>query len=105
MLQVTTAGRLLSELQRESATLRQSVVRAAGIATETAESVMAGSSRLSLSEQLRLAEAALLLAPALSRSALRLREQALAARSYETGDVERRTEAPAQRWERVSGLR
>lgn len=105
MSQLTTAGRLLKDLERESADQLQSVVRAAGVAPENAESAMHGASRLTLSEQLRLSEAVLLLAPALSRHALRLREQVLAARSYETGDVERRIEAPAQRWERVSGLR
>jgi len=105
MSQVTTAGRLLKELSRESASNCQSVVRAAGVTAEKAESAMSGVARLSLSEQLRLSEAVLLLAPAFSRQALRLREQVLAARSYETGDVDRRIEAPAQRWERVNGLR
>ena len=105
MSQVTTAGRLLKDLQRESADHWQSVVRASGVEPEKAESAMCGAARLTLSEQLRLSEAVLLLAPTLSRQAMRLREQVLAARSYETGDVERRIEAPAQRWERVSGLR
>jgi len=105
MSQLTTVGRLLNDLQSESAARLQSVVRAAGVSPENAEAAMRGVSRLTLSEQLRLSEAVLLLEPTLSREALRLREQVLAARSYETGDVERRTEAPAQRWERVSGLR
>ena len=105
MSQVTTAGRLLKDLERESANQLQTVVRAAGVPPEKAESAMNGVSRLTLSEQLRLSEAVLLLAPTLSRQALRLREQVLAARSYETGDVDRRIEPPVQRWERVSALR
>ena len=103
MSQLTTVGRLLNDLQSESAARLQSVVRAAGVSPENAEAAMRGVSRLTLSEQLRLSEAVLLLEPTLSREALRLREQVLAARSYETGDG--RAEAPAQRWECVSGSR
>jgi hypothetical protein len=61
---------------------------------------------LTLSEQLRLAEAALVVAPGHSRHALQLRAQALAARGYESGDlVERHRDAPVDRWERTAQLR
>jgi hypothetical protein len=105
MAQMTTAGRLLNDLERDSITLRKTVVHAAGIVMERAESAMRGTSRLSLSEQLRLSEATALVAPDFARQAARLRAQVLAARSFESGDVECRLEAPAQRWERASGLR
>jgi hypothetical protein len=105
MPQLSTAGRLLSELNRESTTLRDTVAGAAGIVAERADATMKGEIRLSLSEQLRLSEAAIVLAPRLARQALRLRGQALAARSYESGEVQLHNESPVERWERSAQMR
>jgi hypothetical protein len=106
MPQVTTAGRLLGELQREGQAIRDAVVSAAGVSPERADESMIGSLRLTLSEQLRLAEAALVVAPRHARHALRLRAQALAARGYESGEfVERHRDAPVDRWEWTAQLR
>jgi hypothetical protein len=104
--QLTTAGRLLSELGRDTVELRDAVATAAGITNDAAQAAASGSVRLSLSEQLRLAEAAVAMAPAHARLAMRLRGQALAARSYESGAaVECHQYAPVDRWERNAQLR
>src|SRR4051794_37750374 len=58
--QMTTAGRLLNDLHRDSAALRDAVVHAAGITVERADAAMVGTSRLTLAEQLRLSEATVL---------------------------------------------
>ncbi|MDB4874409.1 MAG: hypothetical protein JWM41_855 [Gemmatimonadetes bacterium] len=106
MPQATTVGRLLHELHSESPAVRDLVVRAAGLSAERADGAMSGDVKLSLSEQLRLSEATLLLAPDYARDALRLRGQALAARSYESGEfVESHRDAPIERWERSANLR
>ena len=105
MTQLTTAGRLLNELHRASPSLLDSVATAAGILASDADEAIAGTRRLSLSEQLRLSEAVLLLAPAFSRQALRLRGQTLAARSFEAGDTQTHSESPVGRWERSAQLR
>jgi len=106
MAQLTTAGRLLDELHRDGQPIRDAVVTAAGVSFERADAAMTGASRLTLSEQLRLAEAAMLMAPRHARHALRLRAQVLAARGYESGElVERHRDAPVDRWERTAQLR
>jgi hypothetical protein len=105
MSQLSTAGRLLGELHREASALRDTVASAAGIVVERAEATMNGAIRLSLAEQLRLSEATLVLAPRYTRQALRLRGQALAARSYESGEVQVHTDSPAERWERSPQMR
>jgi len=104
--QLTTVARVLIELQRESSALRDAVLGAAGVGIDRADATMRGALRLSLSEQLRVAEAALVVAPAHQRSAQRLRAQVLAARSYESGEgVECHYCAPSDRWERTPQLR
>ena len=105
MGQLTTAGRLLGELAGDGITVRDAVASAAGIRAERADEAMAGDVRLSLSEQLRLAEATALLAPRFARQAVRLRGQVLAARSYEQGSVDRHADSPAERWERSAQMR
>jgi hypothetical protein len=105
MTHTTTAGRLLSQLYGDSVRLGDAVAGAAGIQLERARAALNGSTRLTLSEQLRLSEATALLAPRFTRQALRLRGQALAARSYENGDVLLHTDLPAERWERSAQLR
>jgi hypothetical protein len=106
MPQATSVGRLLNELHADSPSTRDLVVRAAGLSPERADGAMSGDTKLSLSEQLRLSEAALLLAPDRSRSALRVRAQALAARSYESHEfVDSHRDAPIERWERSANLR
>ncbi len=105
MSQLSTAGRLLGELHREGPALRDTVASAAGIVAERADATMSGALRLSLAEQLRLSEATLVLAPRFTRQALRLRGQALAARSYESGDVQVHNESPVERWERSAQMR
>jgi hypothetical protein len=106
MPQITTAGRLLEDLHDESPAVRDAIVYTAALSLERADAAMAGSLRLSLSEQLRLAEATMRAAPRFKREAMRLREQALAARSYESKElVERHRDVPAQRWETSSQLR
>src|SRR5581483_2006959 len=77
--QLTTAGRLLTQLSRDSIPLQDLVITAAGIAADAARTTAAGDTRLSLAEQLRLAEATIAHAPAHARQATRLRAQALAA--------------------------
>lgn len=100
MVQLTTAGRLLEALNGMSPAIRDAVAVAAGLSHERADAAMIGALRLSLSEQLRLSEATVVHAPKLTRSALRLRGQVLAARSYEARElVDAHLETPPQRWE------
>jgi len=101
----STAGRLLTELAKESLATRDAVASAAGIAPDRAARVAGGEAQLSLAEQLRLAEAAMLCAPKHARLASRLRGQALAARNFNDGDVVARAEGPSDRWERSAMLR
>lgn len=105
MTQISTAGRLLNELAKDSLETRDTVIDAAGIETVRADAASLGALRLTLSEQLRLSEAVARLAPALTRAAYGLRRQALAARAYEDGAVAVHTELPAERWERSAQLR
>jgi hypothetical protein len=105
MTQITTAGRLLNQLYKESEQIRDAVAMAAGILPDRAQSAMTGQVKLTLSEQLRLSEAATIVAPQFSRQAMRLRGQALAARSYEEGNVLQHQDSPAERWERSAQLR
>jgi hypothetical protein len=106
MPQLTTAGRLLLDLYDESAAICDAVVRASGISTERAEAAMHEGARLTLSEQLRLSEAAALLAPKHARTAVRLRGQVIAARSFENGDLVERQPGPgSEKWERSTNLR
>jgi hypothetical protein len=106
MSALTSVGRLLAEIHRESASVRDTVARAAGISLARADGAMLGTTRLSLSEQLRVCEATLLLAPTFSRTAIRLRGHALAARSFENGEhVDCHFDAPVERWERSASLR
>jgi hypothetical protein len=106
MPQPTTVGRLLNELHAASPAVRDLVVRAAGLSVERADAAMSGDAKLSLSEQLRLSEATLLLAPDCGRNALKLRGQVLAARSYESGEfVDSHRDSPVERWERSANLR
>lgn len=104
-MQQTTATHLLQDLYHANPTTRDTVAAAAAIPMERARSATDGLLRLTLMEQLRLAEAVLAIAPTHARRAMRLRSQALAARSYELGDVEVHRETPAERWERSSALR
>jgi hypothetical protein len=92
-------------LHREEPALRDSVASAAGIVAERVDATMSGAIRLSLAEQLRLSEAIIVLAPRFTRQALRLRGQALAARSYESGEVQVHNESPVERWERSAQMR
>ncbi len=106
MPQVTTAGRLLQDLDRVSHTTYEAVVRTAGITSEQAGECMAGVLKLKLSEQLRVAEATMLISPEHTRAATRLRTQALAARSFENGEVAAsHSDAPVLPWEREANLR
>ena len=83
----TTAGRLLETLNEVSGPVRDAVASAAGLTTERVDAAMTGSLRLSLSEQLRLAEATIVVAPKFTSDAVRLRGQVLAARSVEARDL------------------
>lgn len=105
MSQTTAAGRILADLHKDSPTLWATVVAAAAVAQDRAEGAMARGERLTLSEQLRLAEAVTELAPVYQRQAGRLRAQTLAARSYESGEVQVHSGLPAERWERSASLR
>jgi len=105
MTQSTTAGRLLGQLCRKSEQMRDAVATAAGILPDRALSAMNGEVKLTLSEQLRLSEATTIVAPQFSRQAMRLRGQALAALSYEEGNVLQHQDSPAERWERSAQLR
>jgi len=102
----TTAGRLLIELARESVAKRDAIAIAAGIVPDRAAAAAAGTAELTLAEQLRLAEAAIICAPNHARQALRLREQALAARSFHEDAAEKTfVVSPLERWERSSHMR
>jgi hypothetical protein len=103
--QLTTAGALLVALQRDNPLTREAVVSAAGIDAERATATMNAIAPLTLAEQMRLAEATLVVAPALARLARRLHAQVLAARSFEAGEVETHSYAPVERWERIAPLR
>ena len=105
MTQFTTAGRLLGLLYKDSEQLGDAVANASGVPLERAHAAIIGAARLTLSEQLRLSEATAIVAPRFARHALRLRAQALAARSYENGDVLTHQEPQAERWERSAQLR
>ncbi|HEY9225292.1 MAG TPA: hypothetical protein VIP11_01510 [Gemmatimonadaceae bacterium] len=106
MSQNTTAGRLLESLRDESPAVRDAVTLAAALPAERADAAMVGALRLTLSEQLRLAEATIVTAPKFRRDALRLRGQVLAARSFEAQElVERHRDPPVQRWEVSSQIR
>jgi hypothetical protein len=106
MSHVSTAGRLLECLNAESPALRDSVASAAGLSSERADAAMAGEIVLSLSEQLRLSEAAAVLAPDFTPHALRLRGRALSARSNATSDrADPRRDVGDDPWERAAQLR
>jgi hypothetical protein len=106
MSQVTTVGRLLAAIHQASPALRDAVAAAAGLTVERVDGAMLERLRLTLSEQLRLSEATAIVAPKFSRLALRLRAQALAARSFEGGGlVDRHLESPVERWERSPQMR
>lgn len=87
MTEITTAARLLADLNREGPTIRNSVADAAGVSIERADAAMTGSLRLSLSEQLRLSEATPAVAPKFADVATRLRSQVLAAKSSQSRDL------------------
>ena len=104
-MQPTTASHLLQDLYHANPAMRDTVAAAAAIPIDRAHAATEGLLRLTLMEQLRLAEAVLVIAPAHARRAMRLRSQVLAARSYELGEVEVHLETPADRWERSAALR
>jgi hypothetical protein len=81
MPNVTTAGRLLECLHAESPAVCDAVAAAAGVSAERASAAMTGELLLTLSEQLRLSEAAAVLAPDFTPHALSLRGRVLAART------------------------
>jgi hypothetical protein len=102
----TAAGSLLKRLARDSRERLNRVLMHAGLEAQKADQLIKGETSLSLAEQLRLADAALLVAPAHRRESLRLRAQVLAARDYETGEFSKRdTVPPVVRWEQVGALR
>jgi hypothetical protein len=103
MSHISTAGRLLECLNAESPALRDAVASAAGLNAERANAAMTGAVVLSLSEQLRLSEAAAVLAPGFTPHALRLRGRALAARSTDTSDaIDPRRDLNNDPWERAA---
>ena len=106
MQNLTTAGRLLESLHAESPAVCDAVASAAGLSAERTNAAMAGSVRLTLSEQLRLSEAAAVLAPDFAPHALRLRGLVLSARSVDTSEkVERLRDPINDPWERAAQLR
>ena len=106
MPQLSSVGRLLQDVYRASPVMGDTVVSAAGLSPECAQMSMSGAGKLKLSEQLRVCEATLLIAPDFARTAERVRAQVLAARSYEHGDlVDTHHDAPVERWERAVNLR
>jgi hypothetical protein len=106
MSQSTTAGRLLAELDRTAPELRDVVASSAAVSIDRVEAAMNGTLKLSLAEQLRLAEAITIVAPRFTRQALKLRGQTLAAKSFERAElVERHRDNPTDPWERSSHLR
>jgi hypothetical protein len=101
MTEITTAGRLLADLNREGTTVRDAVASVAGVSIERVDAAMSGSLRLSLSEQLRLSEATPAVAPKFARDATRLRSQVLSAKSYQSRElVEPQHDAPIERRDR-----
>lgn len=80
MTQISTAGRLLADLHKESPTLYENVAEQAGIVADRADATRLGELKLSLSEQLRLSEATMSYAKKFSHLAHDLRDQALDAR-------------------------
>lgn len=106
MSQLTTAGRLLVELDQAAPALRDVVASSAAVSIERVEAAMNGTLKLSLAEQLRLAEAITIVAPRFTRQALNLRGQTLAAQSFKRGGlVERHRDTPNDLWERSSHMR
>ena len=106
MQELTTARRLLECLHAESPAVCDSrgVRRRSDL--DRAHAAMIGSVRLTLSEQLRLSEAAAVLAPDFTPHALRLRGLVLAARSVDTSEAQERRRDPAMEpWERAAQLR
>lgn len=101
----TTAQLLLRDLLRESPAMCEAIVTAAGVAPERAMAASRGETALSLSEQLRLAEAVLMCAPMHGRQARRLRSQALMAREYQDAEPRPAVPSPMERWERSALLR
>lgn len=101
----TTAGRLLAELDRAAPALCDFVASSAAVSIERVDAAINGTVRLSLAEQLRLAEAITIVAPRFTRQALKLRGQTLAAQTFERGAVvERHRETPHDSWEASSHL-
>jgi hypothetical protein len=87
MMQMSAAGGLLAQLYDDSECLGDAVATASGIQIDRARAAAIGAMGLTLSEQLRLSEAAMLHAPRYRQQALRLRGQVLDARSSEDGAV------------------
>lgn len=103
---MTTARRLLECLYAESPTVYDAVASAAGLSADRANAAMVGTVRLSLSEQLRLSEAAAILAPDFTPHALRLRGLVLTVRSADTTETAEWQRDPAtDPWERAAQLR
>lgn len=101
----TTAGRLLESLYAESPAVCDAVASAAGLSAERASAARSGAVRLTLSEQLRLSEAAAILAPEFKPHALRLRGHALSARSIESSEASARArDVFEDPWERAAQL-
>jgi hypothetical protein len=106
MAHVSTAGRLLECLNAESPAILGAVASAAGLSVERANAAMTGETVLTLSEQLRLSEAAAVLAPDFTPHALRLRGRVLAARSTDTSEtIDPRRDLANDPWERAAQLR
>src|SRR5262249_30451066 len=98
-------GRLLELLHAESREVCEAVTAAAGLSPERVSAAMSGTIRLSLSEQLRLSEAAAVLAPDFTPHALKLRAQALSARSVYANETSDRLPLPvSDAWDRASEL-
>ncbi|MGH7618181.1 MAG: hypothetical protein ACREPM_13220 [Gemmatimonadaceae bacterium] len=105
MQHLTTARRLLECLHAESAAVCDDVASAAGLSLDRAHAARIGSVRLTLSEQLRLSEAAAVLAPDFTPHALRLRGLVLSARSVDMSEaLERRHDPATEAWERAAEL-
>lgn len=105
MVKITTAARLLSELAKESTAIRDAVATAAGVPLDRAAAAMCGDTRLTLSEQFRLAEAAAMCTPRHARVAQQLKNQVLAARSNRNITISADIPSPVERWERAPQLR
>lgn len=86
-MQTSTAGGLLAQLYSDSEYLGDAVAAASGIQTDRARAAAIGAMRLTLSEQLRLSEAAAVHAPRFTQQALRLRGQVLSARDNDDSPV------------------